>query len=144
MKQSSLDDHDSLGMDLESNMGQENGDELIELSEYDERRPNEANDNSLLYNAYQNRPSSPGPSPMPPSRGLPWKPKVRQKDIDLFLENARIKFVGYNLQGDRMTLAGLPQPIHEGVKTLKEVVLHFVLRFFVLTVFISAYVYVVS
>lgn len=53
--------------------------------------------------------------------GLPWKPKVRQKDIDMFLENARLKFVGYNLEGDRESLAGLPQPIHEGVKTLKEV-----------------------
>lgn len=121
MKQSSLDDHDSLGMDLDSNMGQENGDELMELSEYDERRPTEPNDNNLVYNPYQNRPSSPSPSPMPASRGLPWKPKVRQKDIDLFLENARLKFVGYNLQGDRATLAGLPQPIHEGVKTLREV-----------------------
>lgn len=39
----------------------------------------------------------------------------------MFLENARLKFVGYNLEGDRESLAGLPQPIHEGVKTLKEV-----------------------
>lgn len=39
----------------------------------------------------------------------------------MFLENARLKFVGYNLPGDRVTLAGLPQPIHESVKTLKDV-----------------------
>lgn len=32
-----------------------------------------------------------------------------------------MKFVGYKLQGDRESLAGLPQPIHEGVTTLKKV-----------------------
>lgn len=53
--------------------------------------------------------------------GLPWKPKVRQKDIDQFLENSRMKFVGFSLQGDRESLAGLPQPIHEGIKILKQV-----------------------
>lgn len=55
------------------------------------------------------------------SSGLPWTPKVRQKDVDTFLEVARLKFVGYKLQGDRESLAGLPQPIHEGVTTLKKV-----------------------
>lgn len=52
--------------------------------------------------------------------GLPWTPKVRQKDIDSFLDNTRIKFVGFQLQGDRTSLAGLPQPIHEGVKVLSK------------------------
>ncbi|KAI4478078.1 hypothetical protein M0804_012269 [Polistes exclamans] len=51
---------------------------------------------------------------------LPWTPKVRQKDVDTFLEVSRLKFVGYKLQGDRESLAGLPQPIHEGVNTLKR------------------------
>lgn len=46
---------------------------------------------------------------------------MRQKDVDTFLEVARMKFVGYKLQGDRESLAGLPQPIHEGVTTLKKV-----------------------
>lgn len=53
--------------------------------------------------------------------GLPWTPKVRQKDIDAFLDVSRIKFIGYKLCGDRESLAGLPQPIHEGVNTLKRV-----------------------
>lgn len=53
--------------------------------------------------------------------GLPWTPKVRQKDVDTFLEVSRLKFVGYNLEGDRQSLAGLPQPILEGVNTLKRV-----------------------
>lgn len=121
MKQSSLDDHDSLGMELEGAIGNENGDEAVELSEYDERRSTENSSGSDFYsNNYHNRVRTPPPAPLPLPRGLPWKPKVRQKDIDLFLENARLKFVGYSLQGDRESLAGLPQPIHEGVKTLKE------------------------
>lgn len=117
IKQSSLDDHDSLGMELDSGMGPDNGDDIVD--EYDDRRPTDLSENQMYAN-YQYRPSSPVPVPLPAPRGLPWKPKVRQKDIDFFLENARMKFVGYNIQGDHKSLAGLPQPIHEGVKTLNE------------------------
>ncbi|EFA11227.2 striatin-interacting protein 1 [Tribolium castaneum] len=122
MKQSSLDDHESLGMELDATLvGGDNGDELGELSEYDDRRPPENSENNQMYSNYQNRPTSPPlQSSLVVPRGLPWKPKVRQKDIDLFLDTARLKFVGYSLQGDRDSLAGLPLPIHEGVKTLKE------------------------
>ena len=123
MKQSSLDDHESLGMELDATLvASDNGDDLGELSDFDERRPPENTENNQMYSNYQNRPSSPPlqSSVMIP-RGLPWKPKVRQKDIDLFLDTARLKFVGYSLQGARDSLAGLPLPIHEGVKTLKEV-----------------------
>ncbi|KAK8395960.1 hypothetical protein O3P69_005210 [Scylla paramamosain] len=71
-------------------------------------------------------PQPPSPRPGTPvanhttNKGLPWTPKVRQKDIDSFLDNTRIKFVGFQLQGDRTSLAGLPQPIHEGVKVLSK------------------------
>uniref|UniRef100_A0A6A7FTZ4 Striatin-interacting protein 1 n=1 Tax=Hirondellea gigas TaxID=1518452 RepID=A0A6A7FTZ4_9CRUS len=64
-------------------------------------------------------PHSP-PPPLPHSRALPWSPKVRQKDIDCFLDISREKFVGFALHGDRTTLAGLPPPIHEGVHTLTK------------------------
>ena len=37
-----------------------------------------------------------------------------------FLYISRIKFVGYTLDNDRTTLAGLPQPIHEGVAILNK------------------------
>lgn len=120
MKQSSLDDHESLFTDLDGSMSSDNGDDLTELNEYEERRAFETTDPAQGY-GYQHRPSTPTPVPTPLPRGLPWKPKVRQKDIDQFLENSRLKFVGFNLQGDRESLAGLPQPIHEGVKTLKRV-----------------------
>ncbi|KAJ8951417.1 hypothetical protein NQ318_006846 [Aromia moschata] len=124
MKQSSLDDHESLvAIELDPTMGSENGDELNELSEFDERRPNENSEQAVYRNNLDsyNRPMSPPThnSLMIP-RGLPWKPKVRQKDIDMFLDGARLKFLGYSLPGDRTTLYGLPEPIHEGVKTLKE------------------------
>ncbi|XP_011308613.1 striatin-interacting protein 1 homolog [Fopius arisanus] len=63
------------------------------------------------------RPSTPE---LTKSRGLPWTPKVRQKDVAAFLDSSRLKFVGYKLEGDVESLVGLPQPIHEGVNTLKR------------------------
>uniref|UniRef100_A0A803VJ17 Striatin interacting protein 2 n=1 Tax=Ficedula albicollis TaxID=59894 RepID=A0A803VJ17_FICAL len=53
-------------------------------------------------------------------KGLPWAPKVRQKDIEHFLEASRNKFIGFTLGQDTETLIGLPRPIHESVKTLKQ------------------------
>ncbi|KAJ8416404.1 hypothetical protein AAFF_G00356920 [Aldrovandia affinis] len=70
------------------------------------------------------------PPPLPPLRpaterlsfpkGLPWAPKVREKDIEHFLETSRNKFIGFTLGNDTETLVGLPRPIHESVKTLKQ------------------------
>ncbi|XP_058806016.1 striatin-interacting protein 1 isoform X3 [Phymastichus coffea] len=72
---------------------------------------------SRLNNPPESRPDTPPPAK---AKTLPWTPKVRQKDLDLFLDSSRLKFVGYKLQGDRESLAGLPQPIHEGLSTLKK------------------------
>jgi len=47
-------------------------------------------------------------------------PKVRQKELDGFLDYTRMKFVGFKLQDDRTTLAGMPKPIHEGVRILNN------------------------
>ncbi|XP_045164509.1 striatin-interacting protein 1-like isoform X1 [Mercenaria mercenaria] len=63
------------------------------------------------------RPSTPR---ITPQRTLPWKPKVRTKDLEMFLEHTRAKFVGFQVKHDKESLAGLPQPIHEGVKVLKQ------------------------
>ncbi|XP_068132062.1 striatin-interacting protein 2 [Hyperolius riggenbachi] len=52
-------------------------------------------------------------------KGLPWAPKVREKDIENFLEMSRNKFIGFTLGQDTDTLVGLPRPIHECVKILK-------------------------
>ncbi|RWS07594.1 hypothetical protein B4U79_06421 [Dinothrombium tinctorium] len=54
------------------------------------------------------------------NKGLPWIPKVRQKDIDAYLDGIRMKFVGYVLPNDRSTTAGLPSPILEGIKILQQ------------------------
>jgi len=51
-----------------------------------------------------------------------------QKDLDLFLEHTRAKFVGFHVKNDTRSLAGLPQPIHEGVKVLNEVGRFYVLH----------------
>ncbi|MEE6524371.1 hypothetical protein FKM82_023798, partial [Ascaphus truei] len=53
-------------------------------------------------------------------KGLPWSPKVRERDIEHFLEMSRSKFIGFTLGHDTDTLVGLPRPIHESVKTLKQ------------------------
>uniref|UniRef100_A0A3Q3VQ89 Uncharacterized protein n=1 Tax=Mola mola TaxID=94237 RepID=A0A3Q3VQ89_MOLML len=73
------------------------------------------------------QPPPPPPPLRPPTervnfpKGLPWAPKVREKDIENFLETSRNKFIGFTLGNDIETLVGLPRPIHESVKTLKQV-----------------------
>lgn len=62
------------------------------------------------------RPSTPTTTP----KCLPWKPKVRLKDLEMFLDHTRSKFVGFQVKSDHTSLAGLPQPIHEGVKVLRQ------------------------
>lgn len=68
----------------------------------------------------QAQPGTPRPSTPVAGKGLPWAPKVRCKDLDQFLENTRLKFVGFTLPGDRDTTIGLPHPICEGVSVLKS------------------------
>ncbi|XP_035720757.1 striatin-interacting protein 1 homolog isoform X3 [Vespa mandarinia] len=122
MKQSSLDEP-GLGMEYEggepgNNAATNEGEgEMVNLIS----QPGIPGWNQTYYedqnNQSQLRPYTPQ---MNKGKGLPWTPKVRQKDVDTFLEVSRLKFVGYKLQGDRESLAGLPQPIHEGVNTLKR------------------------
>ncbi len=45
----------------------------------------------------------------------------RQKDLEAFLEHTRKKFVGFSIKDDQTTLIGLPKPIHESIKILKQV-----------------------
>lgn len=62
----------------------------------------------------------PRPASPQPAKGLPWVPKVRQRDLENFLEQTRSKFVGFYVKNDRQSLAGLPLPIHESVNVLKQ------------------------
>lgn len=58
MKQSSLDDNESLGIELDSIEGPDNAEDVVELSEYDERRPSE-NGEKQMYSNFSKRPSTP-------------------------------------------------------------------------------------
>ncbi|KAK4301846.1 hypothetical protein Pmani_026037 [Petrolisthes manimaculis] len=106
MKQSSLDD--SVG-ELD----------LTAAAEDDDTPTNDLDEPPDLPQPPSPRPGTPQPTNTA-NKGLPWTPKVRQKDIDTFLDCTRVKFVGFQLQGDRTSLAGLPLPIHEGVKVLSK------------------------
>ncbi|KAE8298584.1 Striatin-interacting protein 1-like protein [Larimichthys crocea] len=89
---------------------------------------NDDNDNSMEAETFplERDEVMPPPIPHPPServsfpKGLPWAPKVREKDIENFLESSRSKFIGYTLGNDTDTVVGLPRPIHESIKTLKQ------------------------
>lgn len=48
------------------------------------------------------------------------RPKVREKDVSCFLEQCRSKYVGYLLQNDNTSTAGLPPSIIEGLDVLKS------------------------
>ncbi|XP_076759867.1 striatin interacting protein isoform X1 [Xylocopa sonorina] len=120
MKQSSLDEP-GLGMEYE---GGEIGNNTPNNEAEGEANVFMNQSGWKLVTYYRNEnnqsPTRPDTPPLTKGKGLPWTPKVRQKDVDTFLEVSRLKFVGYNLEGDRQSLAGLPQPILEGVNTLKR------------------------
>ncbi|KAG0429221.1 hypothetical protein HPB47_023835, partial [Ixodes persulcatus] len=140
VKQSSMEDF----QDME---GDANADE--ELRDMEERQPLAMETSSLSASEDQEmsslRPSTPAPGgreggeassslettfslPGAPvaevSKGLPWVPKVRPGDVDAFLDSTRLKFVGFQLPDDRTTLAGLPEPIHEGLRVLQAAHVH--------------------
>lgn len=121
VKQSSMDDSMAYqDLDGDSLSGPDD-----ELQYIEEQQASAVNENEYT------RPPTPRPStPLPTSvsdqnnaasnKRLPWVPKVRSKDIANFLDHTRIKFVGFQLNNDQTSLAGLPLPIHEGVKVLKQ------------------------
>ncbi|XP_046621758.1 striatin-interacting protein 1 isoform X2 [Neodiprion virginianus] len=122
MKQSSLDEPE-LVIDLDGargNSGLTGNEGDREMNEYEEQQgfEDQFQFSTPQHNQTESRSSTPESTKA--KVGLPWIPKVRQKDVDTFLAVSRMKFVGYKLQGDRESLAGLPQPIHEGVNILKK------------------------
>ena len=52
------------------------------------------------------------------AKALPWAPKVRPAEVEAYLEAERLKFLGFQLPGDRTTTAGLPEPIKESLIAL--------------------------
>lgn len=116
MKQTSLDESDEQLFVDKEDTGNGSEDYPMEFQSIPSEGSQNMNTNQNAYYMYFKQYESPPPLP----RSLPWQSKVRQKDIDMFLDNVRIKFVGYSLPGDRSTIAGLPQPIHEGIEILKK------------------------
>ncbi|KAI6220493.1 Striatin-interacting protein 2 [Aphelenchoides besseyi] len=57
-------------------------------------------------------------SPVPTS--LPWTSKVRESEIEQFIENERLKFYGYKLPGDGKSLFGFPPPVLQSVNALRR------------------------
>lgn len=117
IKQTSLDESDEQIFVDKEETGNGSDDYPMEFQsiESDDGSSSSANQSYL---SYANSKQFDCPPPLP--RSLPWQSKVRQRDIDMFLDNVRIKFVGYSLPGDRQTIAGLPQPIHEGLDILRK------------------------
>lgn len=118
IKQTSLDESDEQIFVDKEETGNGSEDYSMEFQSMSGEGVQNINQNCPDYMYIKRFDSPPPPPPLP--RSLPWRSKVRQKDIDMFLDNVRVKFVGYSLPGDRQTIAGLPQPIHEGIEILKK------------------------
>ncbi|CAG0884935.1 unnamed protein product [Cyprideis torosa] len=123
-KQSSLDDEETssnFSSDSPNPFADGSGDEDSGFSSADVAERRAMEERGEMPNPPSPRPGTPTPVVKVKGRNaLPWAPKVRPEDLDQFLENARLKFVGFQLEGDRDSLAGLPQPLHEGVRVLKS------------------------
>ncbi|KAL3995626.1 hypothetical protein ACH3XW_26620 [Acanthocheilonema viteae] len=51
---------------------------------------------------------------------LPWNSKVREEDIETFLQCERMKFFNYRLPNDSTTVFGLPLPIQKSIDALRR------------------------
>ncbi|XP_065093307.1 striatin-interacting protein 1 isoform X2 [Ochlerotatus camptorhynchus] len=122
IKQSSLDEQEQLGLEMET-PSTENEEELSEYFRQYEDPVNGANAPNPDAPGAEDETTPPAESNDAPEQltnKLPWAPKIRRKDIEIFLNTSRSKFIGYILKDDHNTLAGLPQPIKEGFFTLKK------------------------
>uniref|UniRef100_A0A336LN51 CSON003707 protein n=1 Tax=Culicoides sonorensis TaxID=179676 RepID=A0A336LN51_CULSO len=124
IKQSSLDEQEQLTMEMESS-NVENEEDLPDyyrqFEEMNNSNTDKVNNDVAQNNPDENSTNADGlENNLNAMPKLPWTPKVREKDIETFLDASRSKFIGYTLQNDLNTLAGLPQPIKEGVQILKR------------------------
>lgn len=129
MKQSSLDEQEQLNIEMENRCQQEGEEELSDFYRTYENAENEGLDNWMGGGGSgaagggvggDEKDEEDDETVLKASHRLPWEPKVRQKDVDLFLDLSRHKFLGYTLNNDRESEVGLPRPILEGIRTLRE------------------------
>ncbi|KAG5678005.1 hypothetical protein PVAND_007716 [Polypedilum vanderplanki] len=120
MKQSSLDEQEQLGMELEA-QNAENEDDIPDYyRQLDDPMNGDKNGSALNETEFHKQPSIAASIPPSQHPTLPWAPKVRQKDIYQFMDISRRKFIGYSLPDNCETTAGLPKPICEGINILKR------------------------
>lgn len=124
MKQSSLDENEQMGMELEA-QNAENMEDNDYFRQYDDpmngEKGGEASSEAQLNKQNSTTTAQPQDQQQPSLPTLPWAPKVRTKDIYQFLDISRRKFIGYSLPDNCETTAGLPKPICEGINILKRV-----------------------
>ncbi|KAL1451720.1 hypothetical protein WDU94_006071, partial [Cyamophila willieti] len=65
------------------------------------------------------------PDPEPPSPKkitmLPWKPKIDERELNMYMKYLRLKYFGLDLDSsDVDSLFGLPDPLQEGIQILKD------------------------
>lgn len=124
MKQSSLDEQEQLGMELEA-QNAENEDDISDYyRQFDDPMNGDKNGTSMNETELNKQPSITNSVPPAQHPTLPWAPKVRTKDIYQFMDISRKKFIGYSLPDNYETTAGLPKPICEGISILKRVRVH--------------------
>lgn len=149
MKQSSLDEQEQLGMELEA-QNAENEEDITTIDDYyrqfDDPMNGEKNGSTLNEAELnkQNSVSNSQPTETPQHPTLPWAPKVRSKDIYQFLDISRRKFIGYSLPDNCETTAGLPKPICEGINILKRVksfCLHWLRTYFINKIIFNQHLY---
>jgi hypothetical protein len=122
MKQSSLDEQEQLGMELEAQNAENEEDISDYYRQFDDPRNGEKNGAGAGEAELNKQNSVTAQPPEPPQHPtLPWQPKVRTKDIYQFMDISRRKFIGYSLPDNCETTAGLPKPICEGINILKRV-----------------------
>ena len=134
MKQSSLDEQEQMELDAQQNESEEDVNDYFRSYDDPNMSSNAPGPAGKCFSSHVNQMfqllfcvilgQKDQFSPVVPMRlvgRLPWSPKVRQKDIDQFLEASRSKFIGFTLPEDHSSLAGLPEPVHEGFKILNRV-----------------------
>ncbi|CAI4224620.1 unnamed protein product [Auanema sp. JU1783] len=57
---------------------------------------------------------------VPPKKGLPWKSKVNNAELDIFIQSLRQKFFNFKIPGDTTTMFGFPPPIIRSVNVLRQ------------------------
>ncbi|KAI6174645.1 hypothetical protein M3Y97_01013600 [Aphelenchoides bicaudatus] len=51
---------------------------------------------------------------------LPWTSKIKQSEVEQFIQNERIKFCGFKLPRDGVSTFGLPEPVQKSIEALKR------------------------